>query len=144
MASTVIVPLSNVAFSLKFMPGNKPLTFWDLVGLFVIMFGLVIYRFCPQILELWDNLVGKNIDMEEVETSRKMRTISKRIEQKQINYVGLNQIEALQSLVDTRVLKAQKISLFRSPGQIRSKLLVKLGIPPSPLVSIRPGPVMLG
>ena len=27
MASTVIVPLSNVAFSMKFMPGSQPLKF---------------------------------------------------------------------------------------------------------------------
>ncbi len=44
MASTVIVPLSNVAFSLDFMPGHKPLQKMDIVGLFVIMFGLILYR----------------------------------------------------------------------------------------------------
>eukprot|EP01035_Chromulina_nebulosa_P037682 gene37682-50874_t len=37
MASTVIVPVSNIVFSFKFMPGSKPLTFWDFLGLFVIM-----------------------------------------------------------------------------------------------------------
>ncbi|CAM9445350.1 unnamed protein product, partial [Ectocarpus fasciculatus] len=45
MASTVIVPLSNVAFSLQFMPNHTTLHASDWIGLVVIMTGLLIYRF---------------------------------------------------------------------------------------------------
>ena len=50
LASTVIVPLSNVAFSLDIMPGHKPMKPIDVVSLCVIMAGLVVYRFTPTII----------------------------------------------------------------------------------------------
>ena len=135
MASTVIVPLSNVAFSLKIMPGHKPLNNFDIAGLFVIMFGLVLYRFMGQIILLVERLSGKQRKEDAAEV-RKARLIGIRAERKQTKYVGFNQMESLQSLIDTRVWRAQHQALFRSPGQIRGSLLVRLGIPPSPHVSM--------
>lgn len=44
LSSTVLVPVNNVMFSLKFIPGHKPLHFADVLGLIVIMFGLCLYR----------------------------------------------------------------------------------------------------
>jgi len=45
MASTVMVPIGNLAFALPFMPGSTPLKDSDIAGLLVILFGLVTYRF---------------------------------------------------------------------------------------------------
>ena len=45
MASTVMVPIGNLAFALPFMPGSTPLKDSDIAGLLVILLGLVTYRF---------------------------------------------------------------------------------------------------
>jgi len=45
MASTVMVPIGNLAFALPFMPGSTPLKDSDVAGLMVILLGLVTYRF---------------------------------------------------------------------------------------------------
>jgi hypothetical protein len=47
IASTVMVPINNLAFSLRFVPGHQPLKPTDLVGLAVIMAGPLPYRYCP-------------------------------------------------------------------------------------------------
>jgi len=39
IASTVMVPINNLAFSFNFIPGHQPVRFTDLLGLLVIMFG---------------------------------------------------------------------------------------------------------
>lgn len=44
LGSTVLVPVSNGMFSLKFIPGHKPLHLADIIGLIVIMIGLILYR----------------------------------------------------------------------------------------------------
>lgn len=136
MASTVIVPLSNVAFSLKFMPGSKPLTVFDITGLFVIMTGLVIYRFCPQLIALWVYVSCQREDEDDSFIKKRVRRISKAIERKQLKFVGFNQIEALNTLVDSRVYREQRMALYRTPQQIRGNLLYRLGIPPSPQIML--------
>jgi len=45
MASTVMVPVGNLAFALPFVPGSTPLKDSDIAGLMVILLGLVTYRF---------------------------------------------------------------------------------------------------
>jgi hypothetical protein len=135
MASTVIVPLSNVAFSLNIMPGHKPLNNFDIVGLFVIMSGLVLYRFMGQIISLGENLLGREMK-QDADEKRKARQIVIRAERKSSKYVGFNQMESLNSLIDTRVWRAQIKELYRTPQQIRGTLLLRLGIPPSPHVSL--------
>lgn len=135
MASTVIVPLSNVAFSLDIMPGHQPMRSWDMVGLVVIMIGLVLYRFMPQLVTCIERLTGK-APLEESEEVKRAREAGMKAEGKQTKYVGINQIESLQSLIDTRVWKEQKKALYRSPDQIRGSLLLRLGIPPSPHISL--------
>lgn len=132
LSSTIIVPLSNLAFSMDFMPGHKPLTIYDIVGLVVIMAGLIVYRFSAPFISLANRVFGIEDDAEEQE-SAKTRT---RAERKQTKYLGLNQIEGLSALFDTRMAKERRARLFRSPQQIRSSLLLKLGIPPSPHVSL--------
>lgn len=138
MASTVIVPLSNVAFSLKWMPGHQPLKFWDIMGLVVIMFGLIIYRFSKELQSVWKKITGTSSPEDEEEDQRS-RQLAKNAEGKQIKYLGFNQTEYLQTFVDTRIMKEKSAILYRSPQQIRSTFLAKIGVPPSPLISMGPG-----
>jgi len=133
LSSTIIVPLSNLAFSMDFMPGHKPLTMYDIVGLVVIMGGLIVYRFSAPFISLANRLLGISDNLDEEKESTKTRT---RAERKQTKYMGLNQIEGLSALFDTRMAKERRARLFRSPQQIRGSLLLKLGIPPSPHISL--------
>lgn len=55
LAMTIMVPLGNVAFALKFMPNSKPLRVTDIIGLVVIMGGLIVYRFWGRISKLFKN-----------------------------------------------------------------------------------------
>lgn len=50
----------------------------------------------------------------------------------------MNQIEALNTLVDSRLVVERNKVLYRSPQTIRGSLLAKLGIPPSPLLTLGP------
>jgi uncharacterized membrane protein len=148
MASTVIVPLSNVVFSLKFIPGNQPLRTWDIIGLFVIMIGLVIYRFNKELLHFLQNYVVSSdfkliddttLELEKQQEIKSNKKFLKDIERKQLKYLGLNQMETLQTLVDVRLSKEKTRLLFRSPQQIRGHFYDKIGVQPSPLIS-RSGP----
>lgn len=139
LASTVIVPLSNVVFSLKFIPGSKPMGPMDLVGLVVIMSGLVVYRFSNQLVELWESLNGLVVDPEEMDKRMSARIVAKKIESRSARFVGINQIESVETLLDTKVLSAQLQVLFRSPRIIRENYLLKLGVNPSPQLSVRGG-----
>ena len=136
MASTVIVPLSNVAFSLDFIPNHQPMKPMDIVGLVIIMSGLVVYRFTAQLYTVYEKFTGKHISEEEQAIRKKAKRINKAAEKKQTKMVGLNQIEYMNALVDSRVMKAQRMQLFRSPAQARGDLLFKLGIPPSPNITM--------
>lgn len=139
MASTIIVPLSDVVFSLDFMPGHKPMTYFDLLGLCIIMCGLVIYRFMPQIIQLVRKFTSTAESAEEIEAERAIRQVSMRAEGKQVKFLGLNQMEGIQSLFDSRMIILQKQALTqKSSQQIRGNLFLKLGIPPSPLISMAP------
>lgn len=84
MASTVIVPLSNVAFSLQWMPGHQPLHFMDMVGLLVIMFGLVVYRFSSVLLPVYVYVMGGKVD----EDAQHMQT-RRAAEAHQLKYLGM-------------------------------------------------------
>ena len=50
LSFTLMVPLGNVAFTLKFIPEHAPLRITDIIGLVVICVGLCIYRFAQ---EMW-------------------------------------------------------------------------------------------
>lgn len=137
LASTVIVPVSNVAFSLQIMPGHQPLHTVDFVSLVVVMLGLIVYRFMPSILQLYFSLRGETDASWAQEEERTRRIVSK-TERKQTAYMGINQMEALNAVFDTRLMKARDTVLLRSPQQIRSSYLVRLGIAPSPLINVSP------
>merc|ERR1712166_265247 len=53
LAMTVMVPLGNCAFALDFVPGHKPLTVYNFIGLFLILGGLLVYRFGAAALAAW-------------------------------------------------------------------------------------------
>ena len=117
------------------MPNHQALTVFDLMGLVVIMAGLVIYRFTPQLLNAWRRLSGDADDMEDAQ-DKQARAVSFRAARKQYKYMGFNQMEALNAVFDTRVAAETQKSLFRSPASIRGNLLLKLGIPPSPHIQL--------
>lgn len=50
LASTIMVPVGNLAFTLPFMPDPSVLRITDILGLTVIMFGLSVYRFGHDIM----------------------------------------------------------------------------------------------
>lgn len=79
MASTVIVPLSNVAFSLHFIPNHQPMKFMDIVGLVIIMSGLLVYRFTAQLYTIYEKCVGKSISKEEEMIRKKASKIHKMV-----------------------------------------------------------------
>lgn len=54
LAMTVMVPLGNCAFALDFVPGHKPLTVYNFIGLALILGGLLVYRFGGALLEAWE------------------------------------------------------------------------------------------
>jgi uncharacterized membrane protein len=139
LASTVIVPLSNVVFSLKFIPGSKPMGLMDLVGLVVIMLGLVVYRFSKQLLELWESLNGVVVDTEEMVKRMNARAVAKKVESRLARFIGWNQLDTYETFLDTKVLNAQTAALFRSPRIIRENYLLKLGVSPSPQLSVQGG-----
>jgi uncharacterized membrane protein len=151
LASTIIVPLSNVAFSLQIVPGHQPMKFMDFVGLVIIMLGLCTYRFTAQVFAWIQGYrdarkasksgTSWRSTFEEEETARKARRITRETERQQLKFMGINfgsTLEALNTLFDSRVTQAQRQQLFRSPQQIRGSFLVRLGIPPSPLISMEP------
>jgi hypothetical protein len=108
----------------------------DIVGLVIIMSGLVVYRFTAQLYTVYESWAGKHISEEEQAIRKRAKRINKAAEKKQTKMVGLNQIEYMNALVDSRVMKAQRMQLFRSPAQARGDLLFKLGIPPSPNITM--------
>lgn len=135
MASTVIVPLSNVVFSLNFMPNHTTLRAADWVGLVVIMTGLVIYRFFPALQALYMSYSG-DMTEEEMKARDMAIKVGKAAEKQQLKFFGVNQLEAVETLVDSRISKIKKKQLYRNPVQIRSSYLARLGIPPSPQVTV--------
>ncbi|CAM9685374.1 unnamed protein product, partial [Phaeothamnion confervicola] len=134
LASTIMVPIGNVTFSLKFVPGHQDLRPTDIGGLVFILAGLVLYRFSAPAIA-WIKKQQKKPTLEEEEAGRKVRLVERGVTKQSAIYVGLNQAEFLEPIINTRVWRAQRARLARSPEQIRGSFLLRLGIPPSPHVS---------
>jgi len=58
LAMTFMVPLANFSFALPKMPNRKPLTWYNDVGLAIIMIGLIGYRFWPLAIEFFQKRLG--------------------------------------------------------------------------------------
>ncbi|GMI48002.1 hypothetical protein TrCOL_g637 [Triparma columacea] len=138
MSSTILVPLGNFAFSLDFMPGHKPQRPTDIAGLFVIMAGLMVFRYFEQV---WDNcrstrarLGGRSSVMsKQDEIAEKMAT------QRSAAFVGLSGPgtgidRPMHESLRLNFIRAERrrINWLRSPAEIRGSLLMKLGVAPSP------------
>ena len=141
MLSTILVPMSNVAFSLRFIPGHQPLRPSDLMGLLIIMLGLVMYRFyesvgegarwlCGVLRELGRGDLKGAKDAVRFPAIRRKDSLAARVARRAISFVGLNQAESLMAgpLLDARVRHARGASLVRSPAQIRGSYLLALGV----------------
>lgn len=137
MASTIMVPIGNVAFSFKFVPGHQPLKTNDILGLVFIMLGLVLYRFYSEVEKAWITYRTPPSVVEE-DKKRRSKKIERVASRRQLSYMGLSQAEYLQGLIDTRIVNEERDRLFRSPQQVRGNLLMRLGIPPSPQIAINP------
>jgi len=133
LSSTVIVPLANLAFSLPFMPNSQPVQPIDFFGLVIIMAGLIVYRFMPQIIRVYHEWSG-TISQEEIEDDDAFAKITRKTAKKYL--MGLNQIETNNSLFYSKVISVQKQKLYRNPSQIRGGYLAKIGVAPSPLISM--------
>jgi hypothetical protein len=139
MSSTVIVPLSNIVFSLKITPGHQPMKVTDVYGLLIIMGGLIVYRFYDSIIDFYNVFISsKKLTKEEEIIKKKAKLIEKEITSKQTKMIGINQVETLNTIMSTRIITAQKHNLFRTPQQARGAFLHRLGIPPSPKVQKSP------
>ena len=121
LAMTIMVPLGNVAFSLDFVPGHMPLKPTDMIGLSVIMLGLIFYRFADKVRMKYV-LKRRSISFIQDEDADRAAFHGAR-------YVGVNGIEVmLEPLINTYRDK----SLHKSPYEIRSSYLSRLGFTPSP------------
>ena len=67
-------------------------------------------------------------DTNNVYHTKLTRTLAKQAEKRQTRYVGFNQLESLQTFIDTRIYKEtlKKKILFRSTNQIRGKTILYL------------------
>jgi hypothetical protein len=133
-----MVPIGNVAFSMDFMPGHQPMRTTDVWGLFFIMLGLLLYRFSSSLLRLLKR-IHSGPSLEEDEAGRKVRLVERGVTRAGVKYIGVNQAEFLEPIIETRVWKAQRARLARSPEQVRGSFLLRLGIPPSPQIQFAPG-----
>ncbi|CAN0291794.1 unnamed protein product, partial [Ectocarpus sp. 13 AM-2016] len=98
-------------------------------GLSTFTTGLVVYRFSEPVLAfLRDSSQESDLDQES----------ANRANQKSSRFVGMNQLEYLEPLIKNRVWREQKARLLRSPQQIRSAFMHRLGLPPSPKVAATP------
>jgi drug/metabolite transporter (DMT)-like permease len=92
LALTVMVPLGNIAFTLPFVPGNRPLQLTDIIGLVVIMVGLCSYRFGGAIAEKlgWvkEETVARESENHDVATK------------KSAFFLGINQAEIASTAID--------------------------------------------
>ena len=58
MASAIMVPTCNVAFSLPIMPRSIPMSPSDFIGLILVMTGLIVYRFINEVYRVLNSVMG--------------------------------------------------------------------------------------
>ncbi len=136
LASTVMLPIGNVVFSLKFMPGHLNMKPTDVLGLFCILFGLLLYRFAQTLMKKMRRVLAGGVTSDEVAAEGTADRAARLATQESVRYIGLNQAEYLEPMVDTWVRKAQFRSFSKSPERVRGDLLLRLGIPPSPVIRL--------
>ena len=133
LAMTVMVPLGNVTF--YFVPvalGRQPFKATDVVGLCVIMAGLITYRFMAKIMKRRARRGRSDSFLEgepgEAEAAKKTARLVG------IGYGAEMAASGLQCMVETYAKRAA-VRLLRTPLEIRSGYLRRLGIPTPPGLS---------
>ncbi len=144
LASTVMLPIGNVVFSLKFMPCHQNMKSTDMLGLFCILLGLFLYRFAQTVMKKMRHRLAGGVTSDEVAAEGTADRAARLATQESVRYIGLNQAEYLEPMVDTWVRKAQFRSFLKSSERVRGDLLLRLGIPPSPVVRLGSGSPYLG
>jgi hypothetical protein len=68
----------------------------DMQGLVVILFGLLLYRFCAPLVALLKRLhrhwSGEGPDVEEEEAGKKLQIAERKVTRHSVKFVGLNQV----------------------------------------------------
>ncbi len=136
LASTVMLPIGNVVFSLKFVPGHQNLMPTDVMGLFCILLGLFLYRFARTVMNKLRRALAGGVTSEEVAVEGTADRAARAATKESVRYIGLNQAEYLEPMVDTWVRQAQFRYFLKSPERVRADLLLRLGIPPSPVIRL--------
>jgi hypothetical protein len=129
LAMTLMVPLGNAAFALPFVPGNKPMTPFDGVGLVVIMIGLIFYRFwapltkfLPHNSRVWlaRFSLGPPLPRDDEDESTIDQTGS-------VKYPLLGSVMSVEAVDPIYVVRPER-KLIRTQHQIRSAYFARLGI----------------
>ncbi len=136
LASTVMLPIGNVVFSLKFMPGHQNLKPTDVLGLFCILLGLFLYRFAGTVVKKLRRALAGGVTSEEVAAEGTADHAARLATQETVRFIGLNQAEYLEPMVDTWVQQRQFLTFSKSHERVRADLLLRLGIPPSPVIRL--------
>ena len=129
LAMTIMVPLGNVAFSLKFVPGNKPMRPTDIVGLVVIMTGLILYRFWAPLTKFFP--LALRARMAEIGIGPALPTDDDDDEFDRtgsVKYPLLGSQFASIEIADPIYVVRPERKLIRSQHQIRSNYFARLGI----------------
>ncbi len=139
LASTVMLPIGNVVFSLRFIPGHQNMRSTDVLGLLCIFLGLFLYRFAQTLMKKMRRAMAGGVTSEEVAAQGTADRAARVATQESVRFIGLNQAEYLEPMVDTWVQKAQFRTFSKSPERVRGDLLLRLGIPPSPVIRLASG-----
>jgi len=137
LAMTLMVPLGNAAFALPFVPGNKPMTPFDGVGLVVIMIGLIFYRFWAPITKCMPHntrvwlarfALGPPLPRDDEDESTVDQTGS-------VKYPLLGSVMSVEAVDPIYVVRPER-KLIRTQHQIRSAYFARLGIGAPDRVSV--------
>ena len=143
LASTVLVPISNVMFALPCMPQHQPVHTTDVYGLVVIMLGLTLYRAGQQIAsrlsERWCSLQTRRprlySDLEGDVPTPILREVAqspgvfRRARTDAARTFRADQLEMLQPIYEQQERQARR-RLVKTNAQIRHTLLRRLGFSP--------------
>lgn len=142
LGSTALVPLTNAAFALKWLPGHTAIKPTDLIGLIIIMAGIAMYRFFDSLVTMcqstWRSKRRKLWSPKQPAQSSCTSCVPVRSNDTVLSrgalFVGINQADVLVPLIQTRLKNVTRTTpkLQRSPGNIRASYIHRLGLPPSP------------
>ena len=130
LSMTIMVPLGNVAFYIPSIPGHMQPKWEDIVGLLILVFGLITYRFADKMYKKFIKKERRlSITLDDEEEHEAATRVSKLVTATSVSFGG----EAIQNMVQVAAQATTlRIPLLRSPELIRSSYLMKLGVGLSP------------